>query len=305
MRDLIIIGSGPAGLTAAIYAKRAELDFVVIEKEAISGGQIINTTEIDNYPGLYHMGGFELGMKFREHADALGAEFVEGNVVGFSRTDETVTVTLENGDVYEAKTAIIAGGARHRELGVDGEARLRGAGVSYCATCDGAFFKKKITVVNGGGDVAVEDALFLSRLCTKVYLIHRRDEFRAAKTLVSAAKGTENIEFVLDSVITGINGEGKVSGITVKNVKSGEVREIAADGVFIAVGMLPESEIYKDAVETDEKGYIIADETGKTSAPNVFAAGDIRTKALRQVVTAASDGANAVTSVESYLHSLR
>ena len=305
MRDLIIIGSGPAGLTAAIYAKRAELDFVVIEKEAISGGQIINTTEIDNYPGLYHMGGFELGMKFREHADALGAEFVEGNVVGFSRTDETVTVTLENGDVYEAKTAIIAGGARHRELGVNGEARLRGTGVSYCATCDGAFFKKKITVVNGGGDVAVEDALFLSRLCTKVYLIHRRDEFRAAKTLVSAAKGTENIEFVLDSVITGINGEGKVSGITVKNVKSGEVREIAADGVFIAVGMLPESEIYKDAVETDEKGYIIADETGKTSAPNVFAAGDIRTKALRQVVTAASDGANAVTSVESYLHSLR
>ncbi|MCR5823198.1 MAG: thioredoxin-disulfide reductase [Lachnospiraceae bacterium] len=304
MKDLIIIGSGPAGLTAAIYAKRAELDCVVIEKEAISGGQIINTTEIDNYPGLYHMGGFDLGMKFREHADALGAEFVEGNVVGFSRTDEKVTVTLENGDVYEAKTAIIAGGARHRELGVEGEARLRGAGVSYCATCDGAFFRKKITVVNGGGDVAVEDALFLSRLCEKVYLVHRRDEFRAAKTLVSAAKAAPNIEFVLDSVITEIKGDQNVSAITVKNVKTGEVKDLAVSGVFIAVGMLPESEVYKNAVDTDEKGYIIGDETGKTSAPNVFVAGDIRTKALRQVVTAAADGANAVTSVENYLHTL-
>ncbi len=304
MKDLIIIGSGPAGLTAAIYAKRAELDCVVIEKEAISGGQIINTTEIDNYPGLYHMGGFDLGMKFREHADALGAEFVEGNVVGFSRTDEKVTVTLENGDVYEAKTAIIAGGARHRELGVEGETRLRGAGVSYCATCDGAFFRKKITVVNGGGDVAVEDALFLSRLCEKVYLVHRRDEFRAAKTLVSAAKAAPNIEFVLDSVITEIKGDQNVSAITVKNVKTGEVKDLAVSGVFIAVGMLPESEVYKNAVDTDEKGYIIGDETGKTSAPNVFVAGDIRTKALRQVVTAAADGANAVTSVENYLHTL-
>ncbi len=304
MKDLIIIGSGPAGLTAAIYAKRAELDCLVIEKEAVSGGQIINTTEIDNYPGLYHMGGFDLGMKFREHADALGAEFVEGNVVEFSRTDEKVTVKLESGEVYEAKTAIIAGGARHRALGVDGEERLRGAGVSYCATCDGAFFRKKVTLVNGGGDVAVEDALFLSRLCQKVYLVHRRDEFRAAKTLVSTAKKAENIEFVLDTVITGINGDGKVSSVSIKNVKTGETGELVVDGVFIAVGMLPESEIYKNAVDTDEKGYIIADETGKTSAPNVFVAGDIRTKALRQVVTAASDGANAVTSVENYLHSL-
>ncbi len=304
MRDLIIIGSGPAGLTAAIYAKRAELDCIVIEKEAISGGQIINTTEIDNYPGLYHMGGFDLGMKFREHADALGAEFVEGNVVEFSRTDEKVTVKLENGEVYEAKTAIIAGGAKHRPLGVPGEDRLRGMGVSYCATCDGAFFKKKITAVNGGGDVAVEDALFLSRLCEKVYLIHRRDEFRAAKTIVTAAKAAANIEFVLDSVITEIKGENKTEAISVKNVKTGETKDLAVDGVFIAVGMLPESEVYKDAVKLDEKGYIIADETGKTSAPNVFAAGDIRTKALRQVVTAAADGANAVTSVENYLHSL-
>ncbi len=304
MRDLIIIGSGPAGLAAAIYAKRAELDFIVIEKEAISGGQIINTTEIDNYPGLYHIGGFDLGMKFREHADAIGAEFVEGNVVEFTRTDEKVTVKLENGETYEAKTAIIAGGAKHKELGVPGEERLRGAGVSYCATCDGAFFKKKVTVVNGGGDVAVEDALFLSRLCSKVYLVHRRDEFRAAKTLVTAARKAENIEFVLDSVITEIKGDQKTEGITVKNVKTGEIKELVADGVFIAVGMLPESEIYKNAVETDEKGYIIADETGKTSAPNVFAAGDIRTKALRQVITAAADGANAVTSVENYLHEL-
>ncbi|MCR5585694.1 MAG: thioredoxin-disulfide reductase [Lachnospiraceae bacterium] len=304
MRDLIIIGSGPAGLTAAIYAKRAELDCIVIEKEAISGGQIINTTEIDNYPGLYHMGGFDLGMKFREHADALGAEFVEGNVVEFSRTDEKVTVKLESGEVYEAKTAIIAGGAKHRPLSVPGEDRLRGAGVSYCATCDGAFFKKKITAVNGGGDVAVEDALFLSRLCEKVYLIHRRDEFRAAKTIVTAAKAAHNIEFVLDSVITEIKGENKTEAISVKNVKTGETKDLAVDGVFIAVGMLPESEVYKDAVKLDEKGYIIADETGKTSAPNVFAAGDIRTKALRQVVTAAADGANAVTSVENYLHSL-
>lgn len=304
MKDLIIIGSGPAGLTAAIYAKRAELDCVVIEKEAISGGQIINTTEIDNYPGLYHMGGFDLGMKFREHADALGAEFIEGNVTEFTRTPEKVTVKLENGEVLEAKTAIIAGGAKHRPLDVPGEDRLRGAGVSYCATCDGAFFKKKITAVNGGGDVAVEDALFLSRLCEKVYLIHRRDEFRATKTLVTAAKAVPNIEFVLDTVITEIKGDNKTNAVSIKNVKTGECRDLAVDGVFIAVGMLPESEPYRNAVEVDEKGYIIADETGKTSAPNVFAAGDIRTKALRQVVTAAADGANAVTSVENYLHSL-
>ncbi len=310
MRDLIIIGSGPAGLSAAVYAKRAGLDVLVIEKDPVSGGQILITYEVDNYLGLPGINGFDMGMKFREHADKLGAEFAEGCVSSILKVKEgnekessIYKVVTDQGE-YETKTVLLATGATHNKLGVKGEEEFTGRGVSYCATCDGAFFRNKVAVVNGGGDVAVEDALFLSRLCEKVYLIHRRDEFRAAKTIVTAAKAAANIEFVLDSVITEIKGENKTEAIIVKNVKTGETKDLAVDGVFIAVGMLPESEVYKDAVKLDEKGYIIADETGKTSAPNVFAAGDIRTKALRQVVTAAADGANAVTSVENYLHSL-
>ena len=301
MYDLIITGAGPAGLSAAIYAARAELSFVVLEKEMMSGGQIINTYEVDNYPGLYHMGGFDLAMKLREHADALGASFVTGEVEKIEPIPGGKKVICKDGTEYETKTVILSGGARHRKLEVPGEDKLAGAGVSYCATCDGAFFRNKEVAVVGGGDVAVEDALFLARMCKKVYVIHRRDSFRAAKTLVSRLTSMENVELVLDSVVKEICGTMKTESVVVENKKTGEEREIALDGVFIAVGMLPETKRYEGLVELDATGYIVADETGVTSDPAIFAAGDIRTKALRQVVTAAADGANAVQSVERYL----
>jgi len=301
MLDLVIAGAGPAGLAAAIYAARAELKFIVLEKEIMSGGQIINTYEVDNYPGLFHMGGFDLAMKFREHADALGANFVTGEVEKIETTPAGKKVVCKDGTVYETKTVILSGGAKHRKLGVPGEESLAGSGVSYCATCDGAFFRGKEVAVVGGGDVAVEDALFLARLCKKVYVIHRRDSFRAAKTLVSRLTEAENVEIIYDSVVKEIQGKFKVEALLLENKKTAEERTVSLDGVFIAVGMLPETKIYEGLVNMDAAGYIVADETGVTSDPAVFAAGDIRTKALRQVVTAASDGANAVQSVERYL----
>ena len=301
MYDLIIVGAGPAGLAAAIYAARAELKFIVLEKEIMSGGQIINTYEVDNYPGLYHLGGFDLAMKFREHADALGASFVTGEVEKIEETSCGKKIICKDGTEYETKTVILSGGAKHRKLEVPGEDALAGSGVSYCATCDGAFFRGKEVAVVGGGDVAVEDALFLARLCKKVYVIHRRDSFRAAKTLVSRLVSTENVEIIYDSVVKEIQGKFKVESLVLTNKKTEEEKTVALDGVFIAVGMLPETKAYEGLVELDGAGYIKADETGITSCPGIFAAGDIRTKELRQVVTAASDGANAVQSVERYL----
>ena len=301
MYDLIIIGAGPAGMAAAVYAARAELDFVVLEKEIMSGGQIINTYEVDNYPGLYHLGGFDLAMKFREHADALGTKFVTGEAVRIENCPGGKKVVLADSTEYEAKTLIVSGGAKHRPLGAPGEERLAGSGVSYCATCDGAFFRNKEVAVVGGGDVAVEDALFLARMCKKVYVIHRRDTFRAAKTLVSKLVAAENVEILYDSVVNEIQGNMKVEALLVENKKTGEVREVALDGVFVAVGMLPETALLAGVVELDASGYVVADETGRTSDPAIFAAGDIRTKQLRQVVTAAADGANAVWSAEHYL----
>ena len=301
MYDLVIIGAGPAGMAAAVYAARAELKFIVLEKEMMSGGQIINTYEVDNYPGLYHMGGFDLAMKFREHADALGTSFVTGEAEKIETIAGGKKIICKDGTEYETKTVIISGGAKHRKLGLPGEDKLAGSGVSYCATCDGAFFRNKEVAVVGGGDVAVEDALFLARMCKKVYVIHRRDTFRAAKTLVSRLTETENVEIIYDSNVTEIQGTMKVEGLMVQNKNTKEERQISLDGVFLAVGMMPETSAYAGAVALDESGYIVADETGKTSDPAIFAAGDIRTKQLRQVVTAAADGANAVWSAEYYL----
>lgn len=301
MKDLIILGSGPAGLAAAIYAARAELDFCVVEKEPMSGGQIITTSEIDNYPGLYHMGGFDLGVKFREHAEQLGAQFVNEEVSEVKVSPDRVDIELAGGETMDAKTVIVATGAKHRKLGVPGEEELLGSGVSYCATCDGAFFKGKDVAVIGGGDVALADAMFLSRMCQNVYLIHRRSEFRGAKSLVTSLKRAGNVHFILDAVVTEIKGKFKVENITVQNVKTEGSDDLPVDGVFIAVGMEPQSGLVQGQVETDNSGYIVADESCETSKPNVFAAGDVRTKALRQVITAAADGANAITSVEKYL----
>ncbi len=304
IHDLIIIGSGPAGLTASIYASRAELDTIVIEKNMMSGGQIINTYEVDNYPGIPGISGFDLALKLREHSDKLGATFVEGDVIGFSVQDQIKKVVLDNGDEYLAKAVIIATGAVTRKLGVVGEEDFSGMGVSYCATCDGAFFKNRTTVVVGGGDVAVEDAIYLARLCKKVYIIHRRDEFRAAKTLVTQLMKLDNVEILWDSVVEEILGDEFVESVKVKNIKNEENRLLTVDGVFIAVGYNPASEVYREVVEVDRSGYIVAGETCETSVPGIYAAGDIRTKALKQIITAASDGANAITSVEKYLTTL-
>lgn len=298
--DLIIAGSGPAGLSAAIYAKRAELDALVIEREMMSGGQILSTYEVDNYPGLPGSSGFDLGMKFREHADRLGAAFAEDEIESAELSGEIKTLTGKKG-TYRARTVIVATGARHRKLGVPGEEEFSGGGVSYCATCDGAFFRNKVTAVVGGGDVALEDAIFLSRVCRKVYLIHRRDELRGAKTLQSRVFGAENIEVIWDTVVDAVEGEGRVEKLLLSNKKTGEKRELSLDGVFIAVGIEPESRVFSKDLKTDRQGYIEAGEDGATSIPGVFAAGDVRAKKLRQVITAAADGANCVTSVERYL----
>ena len=303
-RDLIIIGAGPAGLTAAIYAKRAGMDTLVIDETGMGGGQIVNTYEVDNYPGLIHINGFDMGMKFKEHATELGAEFADTAVNCVTKKDGKIHVSTDAGE-YVSKAIIIATGATHRELGAPGEKELRGMGVSYCATCDGAFFRNRVTAVVGGGDVALEDALFLARGCSKVYLIHRRDEFRGAKVLADKVKAAENIEILYDSKVTNIIGDEAVEKIDVENVKTGEVKQVELNGIFIAVGMKPATETFKDLVELDESGYIVAGEDCITSCEGVFVAGDVRTKRLRQVITAASDGANAITSVSEYFNNMK
>lgn len=301
--DVIIIGSGPAGLAAAIYGKRARLRTLVIEKQPMSGGQILNTYEVDNYPGLPGIGGFELGQKFREHAEKMETEFITAEVTGIAEEKEIKQVLTDKGE-YETKTIILATGANHRKLGVPGEEELCGMGVSYCATCDGAFFRDRTVAVVGGGDVALEDALFLARACKKVYLIHRRNEFRGAKVLQEQVAQTENIEVIWDTVVEEIKGDGQVQALVLLDKKKEEKNELPVDGVFIAVGIEPNTAQIGGAVELDEGGYIIAGENTKTNVQGIFAAGDVRTKPLRQVVTAVADGANAITAVENYLHGL-
>lgn len=300
MYDIIIIGSGPAGLSAAIYAQRACLDTIVIEKNGISGGQVLNTWEVDNYPGFPGVTGFELSRQFREHANKLGARVVQDEVVQVELSGNVKKVVCEE-ETYEARCVILASGAHHRTLEVPGEEELRGAGVSYCATCDGAFFRGRTVAVVGGGDAALEDAIFLARMCEKVYIVHRRDKLRGAKRLQERLQALENIEFVWNSETAAIEGNGQVEALWLRQTQTGEERRLDVDGVFIAVGIAPESELYAGQLELDEQGYIRADESGQTSVPGVFAAGDVRTKALRQILTAASDGANCVASAERYL----
>lgn len=298
--DVIILGSGPAGLSAAIYAQRARLNTLVIEEKPLSGGQILDTYEVDNYPGLQGIGGFELGMKFREHADTLGVTFHTAQVQKVQAAGNLKEVVTEK-ETFQTKSVIVATGATHRKLGVQGEEELVGAGVSYCATCDGAFFKGKTVAVVGGGDVALEDALFLARGCEKIYLIHRRDEFRGAKVLQEQVQKTENITVLWNSEVKEIQGENKVEKILLHNNIEETDTTLEVQGIFIAVGIQPNNDAVKEVVAVDEQGYVKALEDTVTSEPGIFAAGDVRTKQLRQVITAAADGANAVTSVERYL----
>lgn len=298
--DTIIIGAGPAGITAAIYARRAGLSALVLEGSFVQGGQVLNTYEVDNYPGLPGISGMELAEKMKEHMVSQGAEIVRAKVKNITLEGDIKVVHTKKQD-YRGKTVILAAGAVHRKLQVPGEEELSGMGVSYCATCDGAFFRDKTVAVVGGGDVAVEDAIFLARACKKVYLIHRRDELRAAKSLQDALSRTPGVEMCWNQIVTKIGGEDQVSWIQVEDVETKERCKIDVDGVFIAVGITPDTDFVKELVELDDYGYIVAGEDGKTSVPGIFAAGDIRTKPLRQIITAAADGANCVASAEEYL----
>ncbi len=304
--DVLIIGAGPAGLSAAIYAQRAQLSSLILEKEYMCGGQMLNTYQVDNYPGLPGIGGVEMGLKFREQAESLGASFVNKEAKQIKEQDngKTKTVYTNDGEFY-GRSVILSMGAHYRKLEIPGEQRLTGRGVSYCATCDGAFFKGRAVAVVGGGDVAAEDALFLSRICSKVYLIHRRNELRAAKILQEDMKKCDNIEFLWNTELTEIYGDEQVEQVLLRNKKDGSESSLNLDGVFIAAGTIPNTGIVKEMLQLDEQGYIKAAEDGSTNIPGIFAAGDVRTKNLRQIVTAVSDGANVISSIEAYLRTFK
>ena len=298
--DLAILGAGPAGICAAIYATRAKLNTIWLDKKFVQGGQIVDTYEVDNYPGLPGITGLDLGEAMAGHAAKLGMK-PQRETVRSIEAEQGIKVIRTKKNEYRARAVIIACGATHRHLGIPGEEELSGMGVSYCATCDAAFFQDRTVVVVGGGNVAVEDAILLSRTCKKVYLVHRRDELRAEKILQESLFACKNVELIWDSIPLSIEGTDKVEALKIQNKKTQEESFIETDGVFIAVGIVPGTEKFKDLVKMDEAGYIVAGEDGITSEPGIFAAGDIRTKNLRQVVTAVADGANAVASAQRYL----
>lgn len=309
MYDMIIIGAGPGGMGAAIYAKRAGMDVLVIDKNPMSGGQVLSTYEVDNYLGLPGMDGFSMGMKFKEHADYLRITMVNETVSSIYMEDVVKKVVTDQ-QTYEAKTLVLAMGANHRTLGVPGEAEFVGSGVSYCATCDGAFFRGKSVAVVGGGDVAAEDALYLAKFCEKVYLIHRRDSLRAAKSLQDKLFQNEKIQVIWNRVVEQIKGQGKVEELVLRpgnnlemtgNEEQEAKQMLSVDGVFIAVGISPNNQLVSEQVACDQSGYIKAGEDCLTSVPGVAVVGDLRTKQLRQIITAVADGANAVASLESYI----
>lgn len=307
MTDVIIIGAGPAGLSAAIYVERAGKHAVCLEEKMV-GGQIVNTPDIANYPGIKKVSGFDFSMGLYEQAVELGAEVEYEKAVRIESVpaedgsgDGTFKVITESGKEYEARAVIIATGAKNRHLGLDKEEAFTGKGISYCATCDGAFYKKKDVAVNGGGNTALEDALFLSNYCNKVYIIHRRDEFRGEPQNLEAVKNKENVEFVLNSTVKDLVGENALEAVVVKDKNTGEERTIPVSGLFIAIGQEPDNQGFKDVAELDPAGYVAADESCKTKTPGVFVAGDCRTKTVRQLTTAASDGAIAALAACSYI----
>ena len=298
--DTAIIGGGPAGYTAALYSARAGLSTVVLEKLS-AGGQMCKTMQIDNYPGFEDgIDGFTLGFKMQQGAGRFGVETLNTEVLSVNLTGVTKVIETDIGAV-EAKTVIIATGAEHRQLGVEKETELIGKGVSYCAACDGMFYKGKTVAVVGGGNSAAADAMLLSRVCEKVYLIHRRDTLRATKIYHESLENAGNIEFKWNSTVKELLCGERLIGVKIENVESGKTEEISCDGLFISIGLSPSSELFEGQLELDEAGYIKADETTRTSIPGVFAAGDVRTKYVRQIVTAVADGASAAYFAEEYI----
>ncbi|HYE83481.1 MAG TPA: thioredoxin-disulfide reductase [Clostridia bacterium] len=299
--DVAIIGGGPAGLAAGLYASRSRMSAIIVEK-AKWGGQAGTTEELENYPGSIEMPtGPKLMERMKGQAEAFGTELVKDEVTGFDISNKVKVLKLGSGKEISAKTIIIATGAQPMMLGAPGEMELRGKGVSYCATCDADFFTELEVVVVGGGDAAVEEAIYLTKFADKVTIVHRRDEFRAAKSIVEKAMNNEKINIVWNTVVEEIYGDGIVEGAKFKNVKTGEVTDFRTDGIFMFVGTKPISEFAKGLVEMDQKGYIIADEEMRTSVEGIFAAGDVRVKSLRQVITAAADGAIAAVNAEKYI----
>ena len=301
--DVIVIGGGPAGYTAALYAARANLSTMVIEKFA-PGGQMATTEIVENYPGFVEgINGFELGMQMKKGAERFGVKTKLAEVKSVE-LDKNPKLVHTAKDTFAAKTIILALGASPRELGLPNERNLRGRGVSYCATCDGMFYKDKTVVIVGGGNTAVADALFLAKICKQVYLVHRRDELRASKTYMESLQKTENIEFIWSSEVVEILADEFVTGVKVKSRKDDSIRMVACDGIFVAIGNVPNTELIKGQVELDEAGYVPADETTRTNIPGVFVVGDMRNKPLRQIVTAVADGAVASKYAEEFIHSL-
>jgi len=301
--DVIIAGAGPAGMTAAVYTSRADLDTLMLER-GIPGGQMANTEDVENYPGYEHIVGPDLSTKMYDHAKRFGAEYAFGDIKEI--IDHGAYKTIIAGEKeYKTKALIITTGAEYKKLGIPGEEELGGRGVSYCAVCDGAFFKQKNIVVIGGGDSGVEEGIYLTRFSDKVTIVHRRDELRAQKIIQDRAFKNENIDFIWSTVPTQINGpEGKVSSVTLENRKTGETYDYPADGVFIYVGMVPLSEPFQSLGITNEEGYIPTNENMETNVPGVFAAGDIRDKELRQIVTATGDGSIAAEMAAKYVETL-
>ena len=298
--DVLVIGGGPGGYTAALYAARANLSVMVLEK-LTPGGQMGTTDVIDNYPGFPEgVGGFELALQMQKGAQRFGAQTQLSEVISVELGGTVKQVRTQDG-TYQARTVVLASGAHPRELGLPGEQELRGRGVSYCATCDGMFYRGKTVAVVGGGNTAVSDVLYLSRLCQKVYLIHRRDQLRASKVYLDPLQQAENVEFVWDSQVQELLYGDVLTGVQVRHKKTGEIREIPCDGLFVAVGHVPNTELYQGQVELDQAGYVLADDTTQTNLPGVFAVGDLRKKPLRQVITAASDGAVAAHFIEEYV----
>ncbi|MBP5194761.1 MAG: FAD-dependent oxidoreductase [Lachnospiraceae bacterium] len=299
MTDIIIIGAGTAGLSAAIYARRAGREAIVLEALTY-GGQIVNTPEVENYPGIKHISGFDFATGLYEQATELGAKIVFAKATGITvNADGSKTVHTASED-YNCKAVILATGAKNRPLGLEREEELTGSGVSYCATCDGAFYKKQPVAVNGGGNTAVEDAAFLANYCSKVYVIHRRDSFRADEAEVAKLKAKENVEFVLNSTITKLIGENELEGVEVTDKISGETKILEVSGLFVAIGQMPDNNSFSSVVKLDEKGYITAGEDCLTETEGIFTAGDCRTKSVRQLTTAAADGAVAALAASAY-----
>ena len=313
MYDILVVGAGPAGLTSAIYGTRGGKKVLVLEKLSY-GGQIINTPEVDNYPGANHTSGFELATSMYEQAIGLGAEMAYGEASKITKDVDfdgkpyfkvsTKSATGAEGPTYDAYSVILATGVQSRPLGLPREEKMVGAGISYCATCDGAFFRGKTVAVLGGGNTALEDAEYMAEIASKVYLIHRRDEFRGDEITVNRLREKETVEFVLDTVPVEILGDPTVSGLRVRNVKTEEEREIPVDAIFVAYGKVPENENFKDFVNLDKAGYFDSSEDCLTATPGILVAGDARAKLRRQLVTATSDGAVAAMGAIEYLHAL-